>query len=275
MTTTLAWISYQNEKPVALSFASDSRLSWPGTPGVWDSGRKIFWARNSPDIFGFAGDVVTQSNVVSQVCDIFDCSVSMLADLSGAERHGIFVKLLESAVNELKGVSVTGINVLHGMRDCEGKDSKFRLWRTGRDIKSDCWFDQELQFEIYGQKNTLDEPGPFFCAGSGASKYRDRWLIRRQEAGDTSRSFFRALVDVIQGNDDPQTGGCAQVASLGLSGQAKPVGIRVGGQSWIAGLRLGAEPLGQELEWRDEDFRFLNATTLKPKKNAAHHTFRK
>ncbi len=206
MTTTVAWASYKHGNPTALSFASDSRLSWSGDGPYWDFGRKIFWCKSSPDIFGFAGDVVCQSTVISQVCDIFDYSTISLADTNATERHKIFVRLLKSAVSELKGVEISGIHVLHGFRDDEGEFGSFRLWRTQQCGQTKRWSDDELFFCIDGSKRLVDGPGQFFSAGSGAAKHRSHWEIRRKQSGDTSRSVFRALVDVIEKGTNRLTG---------------------------------------------------------------------
>jgi len=274
MTTTVAWTSYQNGKPSALSFASDSRLSWPENGSIWDFGRKIFWCKNSPDIFGFAGDVVSQSTVISQVCDIFDYSIVAPAGKCAEERHKLFVQLLQSAVGEMKGVKTSGIHVLHGLRDDKSGQSSFRLWRTQQCAQTKSWADDELSFQINGEKNNFDDPGQFFSAGSGAGKHRDHWKIRREEAGDTSRSVFRALVDVIDQECDPMTGGHPQIVSLGSSGVAKPVGVYIDNERSVSGLRLGTNAHGGEIEWRDKNFGFLHASTLRLKSNAPEHHFR-
>jgi len=275
MTTTIAWTSYQNGKPSALSFASDSRLSWPQNGVSWDFGRKLFWCKNSPDIFGFAGDVVSQSTVISQICEIFDYSIAAHTGLDGVERHKVFVRLLKSAVGELKGLKIEGINVLHGMRDDGNSQTRFRLWRTQKCANTKDWADNELTFKIDGLENKPDDPGQFFGAGSGAIKHRTRWKIRSQEAGETSRSIFRALVDVIDGEDDPMTGGVPQIVTLKTTGKAKPVGVYIDNERAVCGLRLGADGQGGDIEWRDEDFNYLSPAKLAHKSNAPAHHFKK
>ncbi len=218
MTTTIAWISYQNGTPSALTFASDSRLTWKGSAQTWDYGRKIYWCKNSPDIFGFAGDVVSQSSVVSQVCEIFDHSASQLAQGTPEERHQAFVTYLQSATAAFPGAMSNGLHVLHGLRHGESEGCHFRIWRTIKEAETHSWSDQELEFRIDGKKNLRDDPGQFFSAGSGASKHRTCWERRIQEAGNTSRSVFRALWDVIENAEDPMTGGLPQIASLAPTG---------------------------------------------------------
>lgn len=274
MTTTVAWVSFQNATPSALTFASDSRLSWPNG-SKWDFGRKIFWCKDSADIFGFAGDAMILSTVISQVCEIFDYSVASVPGVGAEERHNLFLRLIESASSELVGVKLNEMHVLHGARDGQAENAEFRLWRTRRPADSSKWSDKELFFQASGNKMKFDDPGPFFSAGSGAGKHRDRWKARCDEAGDTSRSVFRALMDVIEQQKDKMTGGPPQIATLGRSGVANPVGVFTKNERSVCGLRVGAQAEGGKIEWRDEEFQFLNSKTLAPKSNAAEHHFKK
>ena len=273
MTTTIAWLSYQNKTPSALTFASDSRLTWKGSGQTWDYGRKIYWCKSSPDIFGFAGDVVSQSTVVSQVCEIFDHSASQLVQGTPEDRHQAFVKFLKSATEAFPAARSNGLHVLHGLRDGEDEDCDFRIWRTEEHAETHRWSDQELEFSIDGKKNRRDDPGQFFGAGSGASKHRLCWERRIQEAGRTSRSVFRALWDVIENAEDPMTGGLPQIASLRTTGFAKPVGFCKDHLRSVCGLPLAADGTGGDLEWRDENFRFLKPSSLELKSNAPEHYF--
>ncbi|THD75569.1 hypothetical protein E7681_03690 [Thalassobius vesicularis] len=275
MTTTIAWLSYQNGAPSALTFASDSRLTWKVSGQTWDYGRKIYWCKSSPDIFGFAGDVVSQSTVVSQVCEIFDYSASRLAHSTPKDRHLAFVAYLQSATAEFPNSKSNGLHVLHGLRDGEGESCDFRLWRTVKEAGTHSWSDKELEFRADGKKNLVDDPGQFFGAGSGASKHRAFWERRIREAGNTSRSVFRALWDVIETAEDPMTGGLPQIASLGTTGFAKPVGFCKDHRRSVCGLPLASDGTGEDLEWRDENFRFLKPSSLKLKSNAPEHYFRR
>lgn len=274
MTTIVAWTSFQNGKASALTFASDSRLSWEPGKSFWDFGRKIFWCKNSADIFGFAGDMVTQSTILSQACELFDYSLLAKPLQRAEDRHKYFIGLMKSAVEALNGVFIEGIDTLHGMREDHEGGHTFRLWRTKFDPRTRGWTDNEMKFSAIGKKGNLDDPGQFFSAGSGAHKHRNHWETRTREAGDTSRSIFRALVDVIDGGNDSQTGGMPQVVCLGFEGFPRPVGISVNRNRSVCGMPLGPAGVGGVIEWRDENYKFLNASSLERKSNASEHYFK-
>lgn len=274
MTTIVAWVSYQNGKPSALTFASDSRLSWSQEGARWDFGRKIFWCKNTPDVFGFAGDVVTQSTILSQVCEIFDYATIEIVPASAESRHRFFVDLAKSAVGALKGVVMQETDVLHGLREEEGGGCSFRLWRTRFAPLTGTCTDDEMKFSPRGLKSRHDDPGQFFSAGSGSDKHRNHWQRRIKEAGDTSRSVFRALVDVIDKGEDARTGGLPQIVSLGRTGFPKPVGVSINDARSVCGMPLGESGAGGTIEWRDENFQFLKPQTLLRKSNAPEHYFK-
>lgn len=274
MTTIVAWVSFQNGKASALTFASDSRLSWDPGKSFWDFGRKIFWCKNSADVFGFAGDMITQSTILSQVCELFDYSLLAKPELHAEERHKYFVRLMRSAVEALNDVFIEGIETLHGMREDQEGGHAFRLWRTKFNPKTLDWADNEMKFSSSGSKSNRNDPGQFFSSGSGAQKHRNHWETRTREAGDTSRAIFRALVDVIEQGDDKQTGGMPQVVSLGSNGFPKPVGVSVSRNRSVCGMPLGPAGGGGVIEWRDENYLFLSPESLERKSNAPKHYFK-
>lgn len=81
MTTLISWITYDQRGPASLYIASDSRFSW-GNSTYWDSGRKVYFSNKYPDIFGFCGDVIFCSQIMSQItsyidsCDVFEHTTS-------------------------------------------------------------------------------------------------------------------------------------------------------------------------------------------------------
>ncbi len=71
MTSFAAWGGVDSRGMSSFYFASDSRISW-GIPAKWDAGRKLFASSTHPDIFGYCGDVLFPSLILSQVVDLVD-----------------------------------------------------------------------------------------------------------------------------------------------------------------------------------------------------------
>ena len=66
MTTLVAWIGVDSRAPASAYIATDSRISWPVQK--WDLGCKTFSSSDSPDIFGYCGDVIFPSLLLYQFC---------------------------------------------------------------------------------------------------------------------------------------------------------------------------------------------------------------
>ena len=71
MTSLIAWIGVDSHGPASAYFASDSRLTWPGS-AVWDHGRKLFACRRYPHILGYCGDVLFPIQTLSQITEMID-----------------------------------------------------------------------------------------------------------------------------------------------------------------------------------------------------------
>lgn len=257
MTTLVAWVSYKNKKPTTLTFASDSRLSWGKNGPKWDYGRKIYWCKSSPDLFGYSGDMVTQSTIISHVCDLLDYSAIKASNATGEEKHQMFVALIQTAVAAQAGLKIGKLSTLHGQRMTEGDGPAFRLWRTEYDPQTNCWCDEELRFECNDDiKNEHDAPGDAFASGTGANKFWNNWREKQKSQGKNSPVVFRSLMATIEGKEDPYTGGHPQIVRLGLTGNASPVGFWSASERVVCGMPLGELGAAGQIEWTDREFNF-------------------
>lgn len=71
LTSLMCWIGVDSRGPASAYIATDSRLSWSRNQ-TWDFGRKTFASASSPDVFGYCGDVVFPSIVLSQFVSALD-----------------------------------------------------------------------------------------------------------------------------------------------------------------------------------------------------------
>src|SRR5438270_11314693 len=70
MSLLIAWVSRDQNKPSAVYIAADSRIS--SSKGKWDRGKKVFSCKTQPWIFGFCGDVVVPTQLLSELTDAID-----------------------------------------------------------------------------------------------------------------------------------------------------------------------------------------------------------
>jgi hypothetical protein len=86
MTTLFSWLSVDNRGPSSIYIVSDSRITWGSSGKRWDSGRKVF-ATKSADIFGYCGEVLFPSLVLSQLGDLIDRDILWSSDCAAENRH--------------------------------------------------------------------------------------------------------------------------------------------------------------------------------------------
>lgn len=278
VTTLVAWVSYQNSVPASLNIASDSRFTW-GTEAVrWDCGRKIFWSKNGREVFGYAGDVVSQSNMLSQLCELIDYSTVVIDESDAQKRHDVYFELLRSTFAAQVDVPRQNMMVFHGTRQepssnmqgdslsTAAQTNPFRLWTISYDPVADVWKNEEHRFPDEVDDRRIDKtifPNLALAAGSGAGIFRSERDSNFKKYGYRSRAVFAALMHAIGERGDAQSGGPAQAVTLGLTGAAKPVGFYIDGYRSVAGMRLGEVGTGGAIEWRNSDFDFLRGSDLK------------
>lgn len=275
MTTLTAWVSYQNKKPVALNFASDSRFTWGSEQVRWDSGRKIYWCKRGVEIFGYAGDVVTQSNILSQLCEVVDYSGN-ITTMNSNDRHAAFVDLVRASVDEQYGVPKRGMAIFHGTRSNEEGSFPFRVWKTSFDKEHGTWSDNEHFFPSELDVSENDKtiyPKLALAAESGALTFRSCRDKNFSKYGCTARAIFHSLVQAIGEGGDPLSGGPTQAVTLGLDGSPKPVGFSMNNCCSLAGMVFGETAAGGDVDWRDENFEYINPTNLQRKSGAPKHWF--
>lgn len=278
MTTLIAWVSYKNKKPSALNIASDSRFTWGSEDVHWDRGRKIFWCKRGAEIFGYAGDVVTQSNFLSQLCDLIDYS-GIFRTMDSGKRHAAFVQLVQDAVDAQVEVPKQGMIFFHGTRADgaeEGGGFPFRIWQVHYDKGTGRWNDKEHIFPKELETSETDKtiyPKIALAAGSGAAIFRMHRDRNLRDHGCNARSVFHALTQAIGSSGDPCSGGPAQAVTLGLKGKPKPIGFSMAGSCSLAGMTFGNTGAGNEIDWRNEDFEYIRPSDLKRRSGAPKHWF--
>ena len=74
MTSLIGWVGVDSRGCASLYLASDGRISWPDGE-VWDSGRKLFTSRATPDpalVFKFYQDRETPNAGIPRVASVID-----------------------------------------------------------------------------------------------------------------------------------------------------------------------------------------------------------
>jgi hypothetical protein len=168
MTLLASWIGIDTHGPASIYIASDSRISW-GDKCTYDYGRKVFALRQSPDIFGYCGDVLFPSLVLSQILEMADSSLLFAEGSSSKMRfETIKQKLIyqfSKYPHEVESITGEPIEILHASRDPTDMN-KFEcnllIW-----TRKSGWESSGIELP--------KRSGPLFVRGAGAQEFNDNF----------------------------------------------------------------------------------------------------
>jgi hypothetical protein len=264
MTLLASWVGIDTHGPASIYIASDSRISW-GSKEKYDYGRKVFALKQSPDIFGYCGDVLFPSLVLSQVLEMADSSLLFDRDSSADKK---FAAIREKLIyqfskypHEVETITNETVEILHASRDSVNVNQfACNLLRWTR---KDGWQSSSVELPA--------ESGPLFVRGSGAHEFKDNFVkyIKGPNAG-TSRNVFHCFCDSLFNTREPTVGGAPQLAGL----IRKPCstgtyyGVIAQGHRYYLGAPIDELSNFDRLVWRNELFEICDGRTGKRKADA-------
>lgn len=219
---------------------SDSRISWSGSADHWDCGAKVFACKESPDIFGYYGDVLVPSMVLPRLAE----SSLLSANDDSGTRHSALYALVKSSAEALPACRKVDFGVVHASRYGEGLKSQYRLWHL-RWSPIHGWSDTEIPI---GPDSAL-----LIHLGSGERVVRNNAASSQAELGVVSRSVFTGFCDGLTSGEDPNSGGAPQLAGLYRHGGGRHFGIVHCGRKYYRGIESPSLDL-PDLQWKNELF---------------------
>lgn len=267
MTSFIAWIGVDSRGPSSLYLASDSRISWEISKGVfnsWDQGRKLFAATKSPDLLGYVGDVLFPSLVLGQITAAIDSGTLFPPGAIPEARFALISHAIKTSFGKLPELAKKPFTTFYATREGEGMKALFHLWALSW---SDCgrWDEESIAIPPISSAIRV--------SGSGArvvDKWQSYWDSSSQ--GRTSRAVFGALCDAIYSASDPRSGGAPQLIGLFRASFAKTIGVVVDGMPYLLGMPVPAEQgLFSDIQWRNSLFERVGPTGELLKGAQSHH----
>lgn len=242
MTSLIAWVGKDSRSLSSAYIATDSRISW-GARHVWDGGRKTFASDTSPDIFGYVGDVLLPSVVLSQFTTLLDVG-AWSQDVD--QRFAALFALAREQVAACPSSQRRPFTLVHCARLGEGMTTRFRLAVT--EYKAVGSWEQESH-------DAPDASAQILVNGSGQASV-DAALARwaRSEVSGTSRAVFSAFTQSVSNGGDPLSGGPVQLVGLRRVGGGINFGVWHMGQRYIAGQPVPECAQARPVEWFNERF---------------------
>jgi hypothetical protein len=259
MTSLIAWAAVDSTGPTAVYFASDSRISW-GASAKWDFGAKLYHANNYPDIFGYCGDVLFPSQILSRLVALINAGLLFSPDDVPKEKFNKARQIIEAAFSNYPEKLSLPFTILHCARFGSGNGAKFELrslsWNSAKG------FSALENYVVPPIRSGKQISGLVVSLGSGhetVNKINAAW--QESDVSGTSRSIFSAFCDALRTHEDPQTGGAPQLVVVRRALNAQALGVVFGGRQYFSGF-LTSETINKaDVDWYNESFERCDPST--------------
>lgn len=265
MTSFAACIAFDSRAPSSLYFISDSRITWNITDKIWNSGRKTFSAKNTPDIFGYVGCAFLPTVIISQIVEQLDLGLICSSAAESDYRHSRILKSLKRSMHSLSGVNGSNFSIFHGTRQNEFMDSQFKLWQSNFSSSGKFIDDHEINI-VYRKSHFAKIDG----TGKGAVEVALANTSGSEFAG-TSRSAIGAFCQALSAGDDLMSGGAPQLVGIYRKDPARTFGFVWKGKKYLSGLEVTQAEYWDGIQWRNSSLERCDGKTGEKLANAKKH----
>lgn len=210
MTLIVGWIACDNKgdtkKPSALYFGSDSRYSW-GHQHAFNYGKKVYAAKNLPEIFAFCGSVVFANMMLPPLIDLIDSGAFFKSNDPKIKVQNIAEHFSSMVVSYVNDPALNQTVILYGTKI----KSRFSVFRFTFQNKA-------VQFTSVALK---DCSSIIAVEGSGVKPFEVRLKLPMLRTDLYSREICHYLAETIEINDEFTVGGIPQIVGL-FRGKKEP-----------------------------------------------------
>ncbi len=248
-------------KPASIYIVSDSRISW-GDRANFDYGRKVFGCKNSPDIFGYCGDVLFPSIVLNQIVDLADQGLLFQPGWTSEQKFQAFFKKLVQSFNNyptaIEKITANSFQIIYATRDDQKNFFCQKMeWRKS----TKKWTGEVGEFKDHSDK--------LFVLGSGKLEFLEKFkLYAESENQKTSRAVFHCFIDTLVNIQDKYCGGAPQLVGLYRIGNARFFGVINDKKRYLHGIKVDDLINLNNVEWRNNLFEVCDGITMEVLKNA-------
>ncbi len=262
MTMLASWICFDPHGPTSAYIVSDSRFST--NKSVFDYGKKVFASKQFPEIFGYCGDVLFPSVILSQIVEMIDSGILINEKMNCDKKNSVIFERICYSLKEYK-------NILHG--------SLIEIIHITRDTV----FDKYPNFYAYKLKWTQtegikterilmkSESGIIEVMGAGESEFSENYKRYQQGKNrNTSRNVFHCFLDTLSNTKKFTCGGAPQLVGIyrkPFTG-GKNYGIIYNNKRYFLGMGVPTKSHFKDIEWRNELFELCSGYTKKRIPNA-------
>lgn len=244
--------------PASIYLVSDSRITWSSE--TWDFGRKLFAARTSADVIGYAGEAFFPTQTLGQIVELVDRGLVLRESTPPEQRLQWIVDSLERSAKSYPRSVAKNFDLLYGTRLGAGMSCSFIVRKVhftgGRATEA-------VSIQVPSHS------GLIVALGSGEPAFKrvlGEW--QSSDVGGTSRAVFSAFADYLQRGSDSFSGGPPQLVGLYRKGAAKTFGIVWNQRRFFCGMEVSEVNIGAPVKWHNDLFEICEANTLSLDKGA-------
>lgn len=200
MTMMASWVACDTHGISSAYIVSDSRITWDKMI-YYDYGKKVFASSLYPELFGYAGDVLFPSIVLSQILELIDSGVLLTKKMTCSEKNSlVFEKICESISKYPDIMGNNPVHIMHISRDTEFSpflsEIEFIICSADDNVlRIDCIKDGEVQYD---------------CSSAWLGSYKAFREFQRIRVSDPTKSLTEmtesAFESVVQGGVDDSVG---------------------------------------------------------------------
>lgn len=264
MTLLVSWIGIDTHGPTSAYIVSDSRITWRKNT-YFDYGKKVFASKLYPEIFGYAGDVLFPTIVLSQIVEMIDSNILFDNNMTCSQKNKIIFQKLQYMFSKYPGeYGNNPIQIIHISRETtfEGYPKFHHYLLTWN--KNTGWSQEE--------KSIPSKSGLLHILGSGKKEFEKNYNERYQQSENesTSRNVFHCFIDTLINIKNWQCGGAPQLVGIYRKpySAAQNYGIIFNKKKYFLGTEIPKNSSFEEIQWRNENFELCDGRTKKRIENA-------
>ena len=264
MTMLVAWTGVDTHGFSSAYILADSRITW-GEMSHFDSGRKVFSSKVYPEIFGYSGDVLFPTMVLSQVIEMIDSGILIHKEMPAIMKKQIIFKTIGNLLAKYPKTAISSAtSIIYVTRD--NRPEKYP------DFKAFQMNIKEGNRITTKEVKLNKESGHFLILGSGKRELSE--VLSRYSKGknhDTTRNVFHSFISALENTNDPCVGGPPQM--VGLYRKPNSAGNNFGliyhKKRYYLGIEVAEWDCISKIPWRNHLFEICDGNTKSRKEGCA------
>lgn len=256
MTLIVSWIGVDTHGPGSAYIVSDSRFSW-FTGQKFDYGKKVFASNRYPEIFGYSGDVLFPSTVLSQIIEMIDSNLLFDEEMTCDQKNQSVVQKLAHSFSKYPTDACSDIlSIIHISRDTIVNGYPEFYCYLLEWTSSSGWKTSKIKIP--------DKSEVLLVMGSGKNEFITNYSRYNSSVNTgTSRNVFHCFIDTLFNISDTNCGGPPQLVGIYRkpNSSAQNYGIIFNDKRYFLGAETPYASYFDRIEWRNELFECCDGLT--------------